>query len=69
MQATVRSFDPLTHSGTVLSDDGREVPYAAEAFAASGLRHLRIGQRVDITVEGEGAHMSVRSLTIYTLHD
>jgi cold shock CspA family protein len=69
MQATVRSFDPQTRSGTVLSDDGREVPYNAEAFARSGLRHLRIGQRVDVALEGEGEHMSARSLTIYTLHD
>ncbi len=69
MQATVRSFDPSTCSGTVLSDDGVEVPYDAETFARSGLRHLRIGQRVAVTLEGEGEHQSVGSLSIYTLHD
>ena len=69
MQATVRSFDPETRSGTVLADDGVELAYDAEAFAAAGLRHLRIGQRVRLDVEGSDEATRVRSLTIYTLPD
>jgi hypothetical protein len=32
----------------VLLDDGREVPFDGIAFDASGLRHVRPGQRVSI---------------------
>jgi 2-phospho-L-lactate guanylyltransferase len=68
MQATVRSFDPHTRSGTVLTDDGVELPYTA-GVVAPRLRMLRIGQRVRIEVDGSGADARVRSLTIYTLPD
>jgi 2-phospho-L-lactate/phosphoenolpyruvate guanylyltransferase len=67
VQATVRSFDPLTRSGTVLLDDGTELPYDDLAFAAGGIRLLRIGQRVRIEVVGEGAACHVGFLTIATL--
>lgn len=66
MQATVRVFDPATRSGSVLLDDGLELPYAAEAVSVS-LRHLRVGQRVRISVDADGR--SVRSLTHVTFPD
>ncbi len=69
MQGTVRSFDPETRSGTVLLDDGTELPYDATAFDASGLRLLRFGQRVRLRVAGEGAERRVTFLTIATLPD
>ena len=46
VQATVRSFDPVTRSGTVLLDDGVELAYDRPAFDAGGVRLLRVGQRV-----------------------
>ena len=46
MQGTVATFDERTGAGSVLLDDGAEVSFPASAFAASGLRLLRIGQRV-----------------------
>jgi 2-phospho-L-lactate guanylyltransferase len=67
MQATVRSFDPDSRSGTVLTDTGVELPYDASALVGSGLRHLRIGQRVALQIEGEGADQRVRSLSLYTM--
>ena len=48
MQATVRSFDQATGSGSVFLDDGTVCAFGAAAFAASGLRLLRPGQRVTI---------------------
>jgi 2-phospho-L-lactate guanylyltransferase len=36
----------------VLLDDGTRVPFPAAAFAASGLRLLRIGQRVRLESTG-----------------
>lgn len=53
MQASVHRYDPKTRSGSVLLDTGRVLPFAAEVFEASGLRHLRLGQRVSITVSGD----------------
>jgi 2-phospho-L-lactate/phosphoenolpyruvate guanylyltransferase len=46
MQGTVANFDPGARSGTVLLDDGTELPFPTAAFDASGLRLLRPGQRV-----------------------
>jgi 2-phospho-L-lactate guanylyltransferase len=67
VQATVRSFSPETRSGTVLLDDGVELPYDATAFDAGGVRLLRLGQRVRIDVSGEGGDRRVTFLTVATL--
>lgn len=56
MQATVHRYDDQTRSGSVLQDDGVEVPFDAEAFDLSGLRLLRLGQR--LTVEVEDGHVT-----------
>ncbi|MBC9821529.1 2-phospho-L-lactate guanylyltransferase [Terrabacter sp. MAHUQ-38] len=50
MQASVHRFDPETHTGSVLRDDGVELRFEAAAFDASGLRLLRVGQRLTIDV-------------------
>ena len=50
MQATVHRFDPETRSGSVLRDDGVELLFSAPAFESSGLRHLRVGQRLTVDV-------------------
>jgi 2-phospho-L-lactate guanylyltransferase len=54
MQATVRSFDAITRGGDVLLDDGSVKVFDAAAFDPSGLRLLRIGQRVRLTVDADG---------------
>jgi cold shock CspA family protein len=64
MQATVRSFDPATGSGSVFLDDGTVAGFGAAAFAGSGLRLLRPGQRVAIGCDSGGA---IVSLTLATL--
>lgn len=69
MQATVRSFDPQTRSGTVLLDDGLELPYGREAFDAGAVRLLRVGQRVRIEVAPGPDGRTVTYLTIATLAD
>lgn len=58
MQATVHTFDDATGAGSVLLDDGREVPFSGVVFGASGLRHLRPGQRVSVTTDGDGGALS-----------
>lgn len=49
-QGTVATFAPETGSGTVLLDDGTELPFDGAAFAGSGLRMLRFGQRLNLRV-------------------
>ena len=67
MQATVRTFDPKTSSGTVLLDNGVEVPYDADSLAGGAVRHLRLGQRVGVELTGSGPSSRVGSLWIYTI--
>jgi cold shock CspA family protein len=64
MQGTVASFDAGQRDGTVLLDDGTQVDFDAAAFAASGLRHLRVGQRVKMDTDPAGRIVRV---TIPTL--
>ena len=70
MQATVRSYDPATRSGSVLLDDGTELPYDGPA-----LRRQRRpvpaarGNGVRIEVAGSGRDARVAFLTIATMPD
>ena len=63
MQATVRRFDPATRSGTVFLDDGTVAGFGPAAFAGSGLRLLRPGQRVAIGRDPGGAIVSLALAT------
>jgi 2-phospho-L-lactate guanylyltransferase len=54
MQGTIATFDPGTHTGTLLLDDGTEMAFPATAFARSGLRLLRLGQRVTVETDSSG---------------
>lgn len=67
MQATVATYDPDTHAGSVLLDDGVELPFPASALAGSGLRLLRPGQRVRLETSGDGASLEVERLQVITL--
>ena len=69
MQATSYTFNPATRSGSVLLDDGTELPFDATAFDAGGLRLLRAGQRVRIRVAGEGPERRVVFVTLQTFPD
>jgi cold shock CspA family protein len=48
MQASVHRYHDENGSGSVLLDDGREIPFDGKVLDASGLRLLRPGQRVSI---------------------
>jgi 2-phospho-L-lactate guanylyltransferase len=60
MQATVATFDSDSHTGTVLLDDGTELHFPAAAFARSGLRLLRLGQRVTVEADAAGSIAALR---------
>ena len=67
MQATVHRFDPATRSGTVVTDSGVLLPFDAEAFGGSRLRHVRTGQRLTVVVEGTGAGARVVTMSLGTV--
>lgn len=68
MQGTVKDFDPTERSGSVLLDDGSELPFDAAAFDAGGLRLLRFGQRVNLAVEGgPGGRVTAVTLSTFPL--
>lgn len=64
MQGTVATFDEQTGAGSVLLDDGTELRFPAEAFAASGLRLLRVGQRVRLDRAADGGVTRVGLVTM-----
>jgi 2-phospho-L-lactate guanylyltransferase len=64
MQATVATFDVRRRTGTLLCDDGNEVSFPATAFDASGLRLLRLGQRVRVDYDEAGG---ITKVTLPTL--
>lgn len=53
-QGSVHTFEQMSGAGSVLLDTGEELPFSAEAFAASGLRLLRAGQRVSLDQDDRG---------------
>ena len=64
MQGTISAYDPGTRSGTLLLDDGTPIDFDQSAFDRSGLRLLRLGQRVRIDHDPDGR---VSRITIPTL--
>jgi cold shock CspA family protein len=67
MQGTVSRFDSETADGTVLLDDGVELPFAGAALSGSGLRFLRPGQRVRLEVSGDDEAPHIDRVQILTL--
>lgn len=65
-QGTVKSFDPVTKTAVVLDDALNELLVDRTAFAASGLRELRLGQRVRFELEAEG-DKRVTNINVVTL--
>jgi hypothetical protein len=68
MQGTVSNFNEDT-SGEVVLDSpselsGRRIAFDAAAFAVSGLRFLRLGQRVHLDVDPDGRVVAVRIPTM-----
>lgn len=52
-QGTVKNFDPASRTAALLDDGLVEHAVDAEAFAASGLMELRLGQRVRYELDGD----------------
>lgn len=66
-QGTVKSFDPETSTGVIVKDDLVEIDIDREAFTASRLMELRLGQRVRFELEEDGDDVRVTQLNIVSL--
>lgn len=68
-QGTIRMFHPEQRTGTLLDDSLVEHAFDEDAFRASGLFELRIGQRVrfELVDDEEGGAPRVTHLNIVTL--
>jgi 2-phospho-L-lactate guanylyltransferase len=64
MQGTVARFDPASGAASVLLDNGTAVDVPPLAFAASGLRLLRLGQRVRLKTDAERRVVGVALVTM-----
>ena len=66
-QGTIRSFDATTRSGSLLDDGLNELRFSGRAMQASGLRELRIGQRVRYTMAPGDGSDEVATLNVVSL--
>ena len=66
-QGTVKAFDAKTRTGSLLLDDGTELPLGADVFDRSGLLVLRFGQRVRFNLAGAGEQAHVASIDLVTM--
>jgi cold shock CspA family protein len=64
-QATVKTYDSVTRTGTLVSDDGSQTYQVDGAALDSGMfRFLRPGQRVTFDVVEEEGRTTLRNLRI-----
>lgn len=65
-QGTIKDYDQKDRTGVLLTDDRTEVAIDADSLDASGIRTLRIGQRVKFETEDRDGTPVARSLRIVT---
>jgi 2-phospho-L-lactate guanylyltransferase len=65
-QGTIKDYDDGTGAGSLLLDDGTQIAIDATSTTGSGLRTLRLGQRVTFEIEGEGETRVARGLHLVT---
>ena len=64
-QATVKTYDSLTRSGTLVSDDGsQEFEIDGSAMDSGMFRFLRPGQRVTFDLVEQEGKTTIRNLRI-----
>ena len=63
-QGTVKDYFPTERVGSLLMDDRTEVAIDPDSLQGSGVRYLRIGQRVVFDVGEESGRPVARNLKI-----
>ncbi len=65
-QGTIKTFDEAERTGSLLLDDRTEVHIDPISVEGSGIRTLRLGQRVKFDLAEEGGRKIARKLSIIT---
>jgi 2-phospho-L-lactate/phosphoenolpyruvate guanylyltransferase len=65
-QGTIKEFDEETRSGTLLTDARNEIGIDGGSIEGSGIRTLRIGQRVKFETEEVDGRRVARTLRLVT---
>ena len=65
-QGTVKEYFVDERNGSVLLEDRTEVAIDQDSAEGSGIRYLRVGQRVDFDIVEEGNRRLARNLRIVT---
>jgi cold shock CspA family protein len=65
-QGTIKTYDVEKRTGALLTDDEQEISIDATSVEGSGIRYLRIGQRVKFDLAEEGGKKLARSLRLVT---
>ncbi|HEX2069257.1 MAG TPA: hypothetical protein VHH54_03545 [Actinomycetota bacterium] len=63
-QGTIRDYDIENRAGSLLMDDRTEVQIDPTTMEGSGVRYLRIGQRVVFDLADEAGRKVARNLKI-----
>jgi cold shock CspA family protein len=66
-QGTIKVYDDQERTGSLLMEDRTEVAIDAVSVEGSGLRSLRLGQRVRFDLVEEAGGKVARNLQIVTL--
>jgi cold shock CspA family protein len=66
-QGTIKDYDGQERTGSLLMEDQTEVAIDALSVEGSGLRSLRLGQRVRFDLVEESGGKVARNLQIVTL--
>jgi len=65
-QGTIKDYDPDARAGSLLQDDRTEILIDADSTEGSGIRTLRIGQRVSFDVADRAGGRVARGLRLVT---
>jgi 2-phospho-L-lactate guanylyltransferase len=65
-QGTVKTYDVDSRTGVLLTDQEQEIHIDPTSVEGSGIRYLRVGQRVKFDVADEGGKKTARTLRIVT---
>jgi cold shock CspA family protein len=65
-QGTIKTYDIENRAGSLLTDDEQEIQIDPTSVEGSGIRYLRIGQRVKFDLADEGGKKLARSLRLVT---
>ena len=65
-QGTIKDYADETRAGSLLQDDRTEILIDRDSIEGSGIRTLRIGQRVAFDVADDGGRQVARGLRLVT---